>query len=249
MECKNCGTALSGRFCAECGQKVIDDRLTLRPIFIDLFAIITNVEKGFWHTALRLFQAPGDTIRAYLSGKTVRYYHPLRYLVIWVTFSVALNLSLGLYDRQQQDMKSIINTPTTEKSEAVQQQIQNEVKKYLNIIPLAMVPFLSLMSYLFFIRRGWNYAEHLVLNAYTQGQMAMIGLPIMLLSIVAWNTDIVFSIAMVISILYGAYVYKTFFKVGILQAIIKNILVHLFGYLIVTILFFVITVIWILFRL
>ncbi len=249
MECKNCGTALSGSFCHECGQKVIDHRLTLRRIFIDLFAIITNVEKGFWHTAGQLFQAPGDMISGYLTGKTARYYHPLRYLVIWVTFSVALNLSLGLYDRQQQEMKSIINTPTTESSEAAQQQIQNEVKKYLNIIPLAMVPFLSLMSYLFFIKKGWNYAEHLVLNAYTQGQMAMIGLPIMLVSSVIWNTGIMFSIAMLISILYGAYVFKTFFKVGILQAIIKNILVHLFGYLIVMVLLSIIVLIWILFRL
>jgi hypothetical protein len=249
MECKNCGIPLESAFCGDCGQKVISRRLTLRNILHDVWSIFTNVEKGFWYTGRMLFVAPGEVVRDYISGKTVRYYHPFRYLFWWITLSVALNLSLGLYDRQQaemQQMQARMGVPQSEKVIAQQQAMQQEMKKYLNIIPLVILPFMALGSFLLFRRKGWNYAEHLVLNAYTQGQLAMVGLPIQLLILILPSTMGIYNLVMLLSVVYSSYVFAQFFQVKPVTAVVRNILTHLFGYLLAIIVMATFVVLWIL---
>ena len=97
MHCKNCETTLQGKFCHECGQKVIEERLTVKQLFRFLLKIITNVEKGFWYTTKTLFSAPGAVVRDYWRGKTIKYYHPIRYLFIWATLSILLSLWFGVF--------------------------------------------------------------------------------------------------------------------------------------------------------
>ncbi|MDX1939802.1 MAG: DUF3667 domain-containing protein [Saprospiraceae bacterium] len=238
MECKSCGETLQGAYCSACGQKAINERITIRHIFSELFNIITNVDRGFLYTAKMLFIAPGQAIRNYLSGQTRRYYHPLRYIIILVAISVAVNLSLGLYDKQQSDIQSMVGRPDNQEVIQVQQQFNEIVKKYLNIIPLLLIPMLSFFSYLFFRKKGWNYAEHLVLNAYQQGQLAFIGIPFMLIgSLMPEHLALqVMYFIIPFGILYATYVYRQFFQVGWLQAFIKYVLIFIISYIILSIL-------------
>lgn len=39
----------------------------------------------------------------YVNGKTVTYYHPIRYFLIWVGLTALINISTGLYDMQSTD--------------------------------------------------------------------------------------------------------------------------------------------------
>lgn len=244
MECKNCGTALQGKYCSECGQKAITRRITVKTVVQELFAIITNVEKGFWYTARMLFIAPATVVCDYIAGKTIRYYHPFRYLFWWVTISVAINLSLGLYDRQQTEIQSYIGASEDQKAFKLQQDLQQEVKKYLTFIPVLLVPFASISSYLLFKKKGYNYAEHLVLNAYVQGQMAMIGIPILLISVVIPTTMLSFSLSIILSLLYGTFVFFRFFKTSVISAFFKNLTTHLLAYGILMILAGLVGVLW-----
>jgi len=244
MECKNCGTILQGKYCSDCGQKMITERLTLKKINHDVFAIVLDVEKGFLHTIKMLFVAPSTVVKDYISGKTVRYYHPLRYLILLVTFSVALNLTLGLYDRQQTEIQSLMGVSQSDRVLQKQQEMQQEMKKYMNIIPLFLVPFASLASYWLFRRKGWNYAEHLVLNAYIQGQLALIGIPILLLSLALPTIMPLFSAVILLSIAYGTYVFRGFFEVSTWKAAVKNTLTHLLGYGMLIFLITVAATIW-----
>ncbi|MFN7116007.1 MAG: DUF3667 domain-containing protein [Saprospiraceae bacterium] len=233
--CKNCSAVLHGEYCSACGQKTITERITLPKIFHDLFAIFTNLEKGFWYTLKMLFVNPGEVIRNYINGKTVQYYPPLRYLLLWVAISVALSLFTGLYDQQQEAMQEL--TTMSQKPEVaemqrkMQQQIQNEMRKYLNFLPLAMLPFMGLASLLAFRRRGENYAEHLVLNAYAYGQTTAVGIVIQLL-ILAFPKLIPFLAVKVIllSVLYYTYLYRSFFQVRTAQATIKAVFSTVLGY-------------------
>ncbi len=244
MECKNCGIGVQGNYCSECGQQVITRRITLKTVVQELFAIITNVEKGFWYTAKMLFVAPATVVCDYITGRTIRYYHPFRYLFWWVTISVAINLSLGLYDRQQTEIQSYIGGEESERALKMQQDLQQEVKKYLTFIPLLLVPFASIGSYLLFKKKGYNYAEHMVLNAYIQGQMAMIGIPLLLISILIPTTMLSFSLSIILSLFYGTFVFSRFFKTSVPVAFFKNLMTHLLAYSIVMILAGVVGVIW-----
>jgi hypothetical protein len=236
MECKNCGETLHGEYCSACGQKLITQRLTLRHIFSELFNIITNVDRGFLHTAKMLLVAPGEMIRNYLQGQTRRYYPPLRYVVLLVAISVAINLWFGVFDQQQSEISSMMGEQpkVNEEVQRVQQQFNEGLKKYLNVIPLVLIPIISLFSYLFFRKKGWNYAEHLVLNAYLQGQLALIGLPFIITGVAVsmhFAVQAMYAI-LIIGIFYAAYVYKNFFRVNMLQAFLKYLFTFLITYFI-----------------
>lgn len=246
MECKNCGIPLEGNYCSDCGQKVITERITIRYLFTELFNIITNVDRGFLYTIKMLLVAPGEMIRNYLNGQTLRYYHPLRYLIFTIAISVALMLSLGVFDRQQSDIQSMMGTQQSEEVAATQQKMNEEVKKYLNFLPLIMIPFLALFSYLFFRKQPWNYAENLVLHAYTQGQMAIIGTPVIVLSALfpAYSSTLILFPMMGIGILYGTYVFRQFFQVPVFQALVKYFFTYFISYFLLIFVFAIFMVIY-----
>lgn len=227
-QCKNCNAEFSGKFCSACGQKYITERITVRRIFLELFASLTNLEKGFWYTFKMLFVNPGEVVRHFINGQTVRYYPPVRYLLLWITISVALSLMSGLYDQQQaavQDLTSVAQEPeVAELQRKLQQQIQNEMKKYLTFLPLLMLPFMGWASFLVFRKREQNYAEHLVLNAYAYGQTTAMGIPLLLLTMAFPGLHpFLFLKIILLSIGYYAYLYRSFFQIRIGKAIFKGI--------------------------
>lgn len=83
--CANCGAAIGGRFCADCGQ---DSRLklTLATFLGQAFEGLLDLDSRFWRT-LRDLAVPGKLTEAYLAGRRARYMPPVQtYLVVAVLF-------------------------------------------------------------------------------------------------------------------------------------------------------------------
>ena len=88
--CENCGASLHGRFCARCGQSVIN------PVRHAGHAL-EEVFESFWHLDGRVFRTlwdlrvPARVACGYLGGHRARYIAPLRLFVILsvLTFFVA----------------------------------------------------------------------------------------------------------------------------------------------------------------
>jgi hypothetical protein len=243
-QCKTCGTELEGKFCYQCGQKIMEGRLTIPGLFRELIAIITNVERGFWYTAKILFTNPGKIIRDVWNRATVPYYHPFRYVLIWATISVIMNISLGIFDSQQAEMQETFGSGNemNEKTAAVQQKIMELSKKYMSFILIFIIPFISLVSRWFFKKEKLNYAEHLVMNTYFIGQNALLGLPTMLIFSYFEIVSFYFiSVGLTINGLYLAYAFRSVFDISVPKAIFKGIFVYLIGYILYIIVFGIIT--------
>ncbi len=235
MECKNCGEILHGVYCSVCGQKLITKRITLRNIFQDVLAIFTNVEKGFLYTFIMLLKNPGEVVHRYISGSTVRYFPPLRYLVLWIAISVAISLFFGVFDQQQgmmQDYTMLSEEPEVlDMQLELQQKIQNEIRKYLNVLPLLILPFMGLTSYWLFRRRGQNYAEHLVLNAFAYGQTTAISIIFTLFVIISPTLlPFLFFAGLLLTILYYTHLYHGFYELSWVGAAVKALLTTVLGY-------------------
>jgi hypothetical protein len=78
VACLNCGTALSGKYCAECGQAVIDPDPTLRELAHELAEGFLNWDGKLLATVRALVTSPGALTREYLAGRRVRFISPLR---------------------------------------------------------------------------------------------------------------------------------------------------------------------------
>lgn len=233
--CKNCNAALEGPYCSQCGQKALAERLTVGYILRSFLEAITNLEQGFWYTFRRLMARPGQVVREYLAGKRRQYYHPVRYLIIMATFSALVTLVSGIYDLQQSEIRGLqekaLGVEPSKRQAEVQQWVQEESKKYLNLIVLLTLPFVSLASFRLFRKREYNYAEHLAINAFWTAQLSFIGLAMILVFLLFPGLALYFFIfSMLLSSLYYALGYRQLFDVSRGQALAKGLLANILGF-------------------
>jgi len=76
--CLNCGTALSGPFCAECGQRAVPPNPTLRELAGHAFEELSGWDGRLATTVRALLFHPGRLTIEFLEGRRVRYLSPLR---------------------------------------------------------------------------------------------------------------------------------------------------------------------------
>jgi ribosomal protein L32 len=97
--CENCGTALQGHWCAQCGQPAIEYRRSFRYVVADLLNEFLNWDSKFFTTIALLILKPWRLTNEFLAGKRVRYVNPLRlYLLASILFFFAVNFgSKGIH--------------------------------------------------------------------------------------------------------------------------------------------------------
>lgn len=246
--CKNCQASLEGPYCSQCGQKALTERITLRYITWSFIEALTNVEQGFWYTLRALLTKPGIVAREYLEGKRKPYFHPVRYLLILITAVTVITLVSGVYDLQQSEILHLQNDALglqpDEKTVANQQKVQEEIKKYLNLVALLTLPFISLVAFWLFRKRAYNYAEHLVMVAFWSAELAVIGLPVQLLFLFFPGAIMyAFPASILVSAGYYGVGYRQLFKIGYGQAFVKGLLANVLGFILMFIAIMVVTAI------
>lgn len=166
VDCLNCGTPLTGRHCAHCGQLADSARLGPRDLMKPLLGLL-DADRGWLHTAAELSRRPGPMIRDYFAGRRVAYTKPLKYTMVAVALALfALWLAPAPVAPAQAQAEA-----------AMQSQSREILERYGNALLLMTVPFMAGASRLLFRRQGLNLAEHTVLNAYVFAQQNLISLP------------------------------------------------------------------------
>ena len=90
--CENCGTPLSGPYCARCGQPAIDYRRSFGSLLADTADAFFNFDERFLKTFGLLLLKPWSLTNEFVEGKRVRHVHPLRvYLIASVLFFLVIN--------------------------------------------------------------------------------------------------------------------------------------------------------------
>jgi len=85
--CDNCGAAVSGRYCAACGQRREAPVHSLWHFGGVALEDLTHADSRLWRTLGALLFRPGYLTREFLHGRRARYLPPVRlYLVISVVF-------------------------------------------------------------------------------------------------------------------------------------------------------------------
>lgn len=89
--CANCGSPLSGAFCAACGQRDEPIQQPASHFIRDAIAEYLELDGRLWRTLAALFVRPGRLTVEYNAGRRQRYVRPFRlYLTATVLFFFAL---------------------------------------------------------------------------------------------------------------------------------------------------------------
>lgn len=209
LVCKVCSKNYDGMFCPQCGQKYIDKRINMRDSIGHLLGTVFNFDKGLWHTSIELMKNPGKLLREYLNGITTPYFHPFRFLFLWLTLQVFFMVVTGMMEETQGRYSAQMSGQ--EMNPAVYQVLLG-LNSYMHILIALSMPVLAAGSRLLFRKSVYNYAEHLVINCFAYGETVLVSLLLLPLFFVNMEAFIVANtLSFFFSIGYLTYVYISFF--------------------------------------
>ena len=208
----------------------------------DLFHAVTNVERGFTHTMIKMTTSPGYVIKDFLDGKTRPYFFLARYAFILVTISTLLMIKTGIFDMSQNAFYN--QGEMSENQRIATEQIQHYIKQFLNFFVLIQLPFNTFVSWLLFKSRGYNFAEHFVGNTYIIGQLSLFGLLILPFFYLLPGEEfgmINMGMSLAISAAFFSFTFKQWFNDPWGESIARGVITSLFGQLLMIIGIFVIS--------
>jgi uncharacterized protein DUF3667 len=173
--CLNCGASLDteAKFCRICGQKTDTHRLTLSHLLHDLFHALTHADKGIFHLLLELVRKPGVVAKEYIAGKRKKYFNPFTFLLILMALFVLSNVYFTHSSTSPQpdpDVLAHIPSEAGKKQYVTMFQRGVEVRVFMarhaNIVAMVAIPFFAFLTWSFYARRGFNFAEHLTANLF-----------------------------------------------------------------------------------
>ena len=197
--CKNCNNEFNGKFCNNCGQKVISHRLNFKFIIEELQHFFFHTDRGILFTIYQLLIHPGHTVREYIEGKRINHTKPLVFLLVvgsielflYSLFKFDFNINYELFF-QNIDKNYVQEMRQMMVSFSKFTDILMSYDKYLN---LGLLPFLAMYTYLLFKKYGLNYVEHFVINTYLLGQRLLISCAFFPVMYLYNGTNVIFLIS------------------------------------------------------
>lgn len=234
-ECKTCAAPLSGRYCSQCGQRVINRHITLRALFSELVSLITNTDRGLLYTFWMLMKNPGKVVRDYISGSTVMYASPLRYTLIGTAIVTLVFIGMGAYDRQVEEMNSVMHQGQSQEAVIATNHVYDLMRQYYQLISILLIPIFAWITRRMFRKSQLNYAEHLVANAYfyTHAMLAMLPF-VLLIALTSISMSSMMWLSMLASVLYYTVALRSMFDQRWLPAFFKSVLVYVLGTILYT---------------
>jgi hypothetical protein len=192
--CLQCGTTGSGHYCSHCGQSLHTSRLTSLSIVHEIFHFFTHLDKGFPHTLKNLALRPGKMQKSYIEGHRSHYQRPFSMVFVCGTLA-----AFGLY---------LIHNPAGHLSpyEVAREEF---IRHYYVLVQCVLLPLYALSTWLLFRNNKINYAESLVLFAYTLSFMLLMVIMTNLLDLLP--DRIIHSYYYEIPVLF-AYMFWTFYN-------------------------------------
>jgi hypothetical protein len=244
--CQSCGATVAGQYCAACGQKYPQERLTMKELFHLAYESLFDFDRGFFHTLRELFLRPQRVIREYIAGRRNVYMNPVKYMLIWLGLSTLIAFSFLDAEQftKQMVQESQWQPPKGETAEvkAARERMTEKMGRAQRFtlqnpqfVYAVLVPLVSLWSLLFFRKRGYTFAEHLLMNTYIMAQTIIIISPAYFFYYMFPGklTTVTFCSG-TIAVLYYTTV-KTLVLGKTFRTVLKNLFSYVFAYLSVVI--------------
>jgi hypothetical protein len=197
VTCRNCGAALSGRYCSACGQRHDTHAPTVGHFLHETAETLTHVDSRLWRTLWYLLSRPGFLTQEFFAGRRARYLPPIRlYIVISVTCFLLLALMPSSENGSSQD-SAVVTLDNSDCSKfeyhgpwklqleprlraACQRVVNDDGAGFgdalLRALPKAMfvlLPLFALFMMPFYLRPLRLYVEHLIFLVHNHSAVFM----------------------------------------------------------------------------
>ncbi len=169
ITCKNCINEFEGQYCNQCGQPAETHEMNIHFLVHDIQHGFFHVEKGILFTIKKLFTNPGHSIRGYIQGKRIKHIKPIS-LVLLLAGILGLLSHYFHFDILSDSFKvNGTGSQANELRESVNA-VSEWISSHYALVSLLLLPVFSFGTFLSFRKMGYNFIEHLVLNAFLTSQ-------------------------------------------------------------------------------
>jgi len=213
ITCKNCNNNYQGYFCNICGQSSHTNKINLNYVRHEIQHSIFAFDGGIFYTIKELFKRPGISIREFIEGKRVRHFKPVTYVIVLSIIYSFLEHKINKNPFIEDALLGIVEglkygrDINNEKLNVFEWLIHNYA-----YTALLLIPTFSLASFISFKKSKFNYLEHLVLNTFLFGQITIIFILTIPLSIIFKNNPNTEIIRIIFSIIFTLWAYYQFFN-------------------------------------
>ena len=159
MNCKNCNTEISSKFCPECGQPASLKRIDGHYIVHEIEHVL-HFERGILYTIRELVTNPGQNIKNYLSETRSRLVKPIIFVIIT---SLIYSLTINFFHIEDQYIKfdgGKLATPV---------KIFKWIQAHYGYTNIIIGVFIAFWLKLFFRKHNYNLFELLILLCFVTG--------------------------------------------------------------------------------
>ncbi|MXV15435.1 hypothetical protein [Hufsiella ginkgonis] len=223
--CKNCGTDFTGSFCNSCGQRA-SHRLTVAHLMHDLGHIFLHADKAIFPFAWSVTIQPGVKALEFVEGKR-KMFNPVQYMILSVGLVMLLMSKTDFY-QSMYAMRKDISAQGSNKFQEKQLAIDNFTKEHTNIISLIMVPAFALFCWWQFKKRGYNYAENVMVIVFAMCQINTLNILILLVAMLLHlQAPAIIMLTFLLTMACFSITFMQFFQVKWYTAAAKSVLTYL----------------------
>lgn len=204
-ECQNCAEIFAGNYCPNCGQNAHEHRVNAQYFLHDIPHSVFHVDHGFFYTIKMLFTKPGLMVQEFLEGKRIKYFRPIGYVMVMTALSALL---VKLFDWG--------TAKILESNGVKMHDSHNFFEHYFSIFIFLMIPLASFVTWIFFVKKKYNFWEHFLANTYIAAQLNIMWILMHLITLLAAiftksEVNINYNIFLVIFLMFFMYLYGSVF--------------------------------------
>lgn len=175
--CRSCQAAFAGKFCNQCGEKILDpSEKSIRSFLGSLFHEITTLDGKFIRTLVLMMRKPGEVSYNYMNGKRVPYYKPVSMFFLANLLYFVFPLFNALSTRLSVQMKGLPYSPMAAKKVNAYLQANNldlatfeimfnqQCTNMAKMVLVVMVLYFSLPLAAVNWNRRMYYSDHLLVS-------------------------------------------------------------------------------------
>jgi hypothetical protein len=178
VTCKNCGQVFEGKYCNNCGEKVLHthDR-SIGHFFEDAIHFITHFDGKFFVTLKTMFRTPGKLSVDYTQGRRQPYFKPVSFflllVVLYLLFPLfgGLNMPLSMHVGQKSTygqfaegkVEHYLQSHPGMTMSALSEQFAQKSEKTSKLLLFIIIPLSALPLWLLLFRRRPYFYDHLLL--------------------------------------------------------------------------------------
>lgn len=166
MNCKNCNSEISSKFCPDCGQPTNLKRIDGKYIIHEIEHVL-HFERGILYTIRELITNPGQNIQNYLSENRSRLIKPIIFIILT---SLIYSLTISIFHIED----GYVKFEGDETKLTTQIKITKWIQSHYGYSNLIMGIFIAFWTKLFFKKHKLNFFEVLILLCFVMGMGMLI---------------------------------------------------------------------------